>query len=173
MTSQIPQTMNFLSPAGFKFEIPKAPSFNYFIQAVDFPGIILPQMKASTPFANLNIPAEHMQWEDLSVTFKLDEDLRGYFEIADWITALGRPENFDASKKLYENKSYNIDSVFNQCSLVILNGNMQPNVQVDFYDVLPNKLSGFKMYSTAQDINYITATLTLSYRQYKYSYVNQ
>lgn len=166
-----PTNLNFLSPVGFKFEIPKAPNFNYFIQKVKFPGIILPQVKAPTPFASLNLPAEHMEWEDLTIDFKLDEDLKGYFEIAKWIIEIGRPENSQGANRIYNTPSYEKDSLYNKCSLVILNGNMQPNVKIDFDDVLPFRLSGFEMESTASDINYVTASLTLSYRQYKYEYI--
>ena len=166
-----PSNMNFLSPVGFKFEIPKAPNFNYFIQEVDFPGITLPQVKAPTPFAALNLPAEHMEWEDLTIKFKLDEDLNGYFEIANWIISLGRPENSIAANVIYNTPSYDVNSVYNKCSLTILNSTMQPNVRITFDDVLPYKLSGFKLESTASDISYVTASLTLSYRQYKYEYV--
>lgn len=167
-----PQNLSFLSQVGFKFEIARAPNFNYFIQRIDFPGVSLPTVYQPTPFIQAPIPGDQLKYENLRITFKLDEDLRGYFELYDWLTALGKPENFEQSAIIYNKEPYEKDSVFSQASLVILNGNMMPNVKINFYDVLPNSLSGFALQTDATDINYVTASIDMSYRMYKYEYTS-
>lgn len=166
-----PANPNFLSQVGFKFEIGRAPNFNYFIQKVEFPGVTLPTVFQPTPFVKATVPGDQITYDTLKIQFKLDEDLRGYFEMYDWITALGKPESFDQSKAIYQKSPYEKDAVFSDGSVVILNNKMNPNVEVTFYDMLPLRLSGFTLESDAQDINYITASMEFSYRMYKYNYV--
>ena len=171
-TENRPQNLNFLSQLGFKLEIPRAPNFNYFIQKVIFPGVSLPNATQPNPFVNTPIPGDHLEYESLRVIFKLDEDFRGYLEMYDWIFALGKPESFKESAAIYHKPKYEKDGVFSDISLIVLNANMMPNIEFKFFDVLPKYLSGFNMESDANDVNYITATLELSYRMYKYNYLN-
>jgi len=165
-----PGNINFLSQVGFRFDIARSPNFNYFIQRVEFPGVSLQPAQMPTPFVKVPLPGEHLDYDKLSITFKLDEDLRGYFEMYDWLTALGKPENFDQSSVIYKNKRYDEHAVYSDASLVILDANMNPNVTVNFYDMIPIRLSGFTLQTDANDIRFITASMEFSYRMYKYEY---
>ena len=49
---------------------------------------------------------------------------------------------------------------------------MNPNISIQFYDVLPVYLSGFTLETDAKDIQFITASMKLAYRSYDYVYVN-
>ena len=170
MPVNVPSNKNFLSPAGYKLEIPRAPNFNYFIQSVDFPWVSLPKTLAPTPFRPLNLPGEHLDYGDLSVTFKIDEDLKGYFEMYEWIKALGRPQSGEQAKVLYDKLPGDGEGIYSQISLLILNSNMQPNMTITFMDVLPLRLSGFTMRSDINDIQYVTASMDLSFRDFTYEY---
>lgn len=166
-----PPNLNLLSQVGFKFEIGRAPNFNYFIQRVDFPGMSLPTVPQSNPFIKVPIPGDHIDFDSIKIQFKLDEDLRGYFELYDWIVALGKPENFNGSAAIYERLPYDRAAVFSDGSLIILNNKMMPNINITFYEMLPVRLSGFTLETDANDINYLSASLELKYRMYKYDYV--
>jgi len=167
---KVPTNINFLQQVGFKFEIPRSPNFNYFIQKVSFPGVSLPNVFEPNPFVKNNLPGDHIEYNPLKITFKLDENLKGYFEMYDWIYSLGKPDNFEKSSVIYKKPNYDANAVYSDCSLTILNSNMQPNVKINFYDVLPETLSGFELYTDATDINYITASMEFRYRYYKYEY---
>lgn len=171
MPVNVPANKNFLSPVGYKLEIPRAPNFNYFIQSVSFPGIILDKVEAPTPFRPLNLPAEHIQYDDLIITFKIDEDLKGYFELLDWMKSLGRPESGEQARPLYNKEPGDGEGIYSQVSLVLLNSSMQPNIEFTFKDVLPLRLSGFDLESNVNDIEYITARITLSFRDFDYNYL--
>lgn len=167
----LPENKNFLLPVGFKLEVPRAPNFNYFIQSVDMPGIRLPRMEAPTPFRPLNLPAEHIDYDTLSVTFKLDEDLKGYFEMYEWMKQLGRPESGEQAKAIYNEPPGTPDGIYNQIALMFLDSKMTPNIKFSFIDALPTRLSGFTMRSDAEDITYITASMDFTFRDFKYQYV--
>jgi hypothetical protein len=171
MPVNVPANKNFLSPVGYKLEIPRAPNFNYFIQSVDFPTISLQKVEAPTPFRPLNLPADHIQYDDIDIVFKLDEDLKGYFELYEWMKALGRPESGEQAKALYKKNPGDGEGIYSQVSLIVLSSNMQPNIEFVFKDVLPVRLSGFTLESNVNDIEYITARLTLSFRDFSYDYL--
>lgn len=171
MPVNVPANKNFLSPVGYKLEIPRAPNFNYFIQSVDFPTISLDRTEAPTPFRPLNLPADHINYGDLDITFKIDEDLKGYFEIYEWMKALGRPESGEQAKTIYTKRPGDGEGIYSQVGLTLLTSNMQPHITFRFVDVLPLRLSGFTMESNVSDIEYITASLSLSFRNFFYEYL--
>ena len=94
-----PSNKNFLSPLNFKFQIKKAPHVNFFIQKVNIPSIsIETNPSPNNPFVKTPIPGEHISYSDLSISFKVDEDLTNYMELHNWIKALGKPQNFEQFK---------------------------------------------------------------------------
>ncbi len=171
VTDKRPPNLNFLNEVGFKFELTRAPNFNYFIQKVQFPGITMPTVYKPNPLVRDTVPGDQITYDPLIVHFRLDEDLRGYFELYDWFTALGHPESLQQSAAIYRLPSYDKNSVFSQGFLTLLNNHMLPNVEIMFYDIVPEKLSGFTLQTDSNDINYLSASVQLNYRMYKYQYV--
>ena len=162
-----PDNINFLSPLGYKFSIAKLPNFDYFVQRIDFPQLSLNLMnQIQTPFNRVTVAGDHVTFDQFTITFKIDEDMYGYFELYDWIVGAGFPDNFNQYKTLNEKpKGF---SVICDAYLIILNSAMQPNIRVTFNDVIPIDLSGFNFDSRLDDVEYLTATCTFKYRQYIY-----
>jgi len=167
--TETPTDKNFLSPLGFKFEIQRLTHFNYFIQSVDFPSMNIGDSGYSTPFSKLSIAGDHAKFQDLTVTFKVGEDMYSYTEIYDWMTGLGKPESFDQYKSLESGLPGSGKELYSDATLIFLNGTMNPNVIFTFYDVYPKALSGFNLDSRNTDVNYVTATATFNYREFVYS----
>ena len=163
-----PGDINFLSPLGFKFSLTKSPNVEYYVQNLDFPRISLSeQSRIKTPFGTLATTADHMVFDSFTITFKIDEDMYNYFEIYDWITAIGRPESgekYGTLKKQPLGFGASVDA-----DLIVLNGTMNPNIKITFFDVSPLSLSGFRFDSTETDVNYITASAEFMYREYVYT----
>lgn len=167
-----PDNLNFLQQVGFKFQLPRAPHFNYFIQKVQFPGVQLPNPVLQTPFVNTPMPGDQMSFDRLKITFKMDENFRGYFEILDWIWHLSKPEDFDDSFEIYKRPPADVEGVFNNGTLVMLDSDMLPFLEITFWDMLPRRLSGFTLESDTNDIQYVTAEVEFDYRVYRYKYLN-
>ena len=162
-----PSDINFLSPLGFKFEIKKLPTFNYFVQAVDFPPFSLNNTNViQTPFNRIITAGDHVTFNDLIVTFKIDENMVSYFEVYDWITALGKPDNVGQYAAIAKKAPGSGEGVTVDATLTVLNSAMQPNLLITFVDVIPASLSGFKFNSTDTAVTYLTATVTFKYREF-------
>jgi hypothetical protein len=163
---QTPVNKNFLSPLNFKFTIKKAPHVNFFIQKVNVPQITLNAPNVPTPFVKTPYPGDHIDYSELQITFKVDEDLKNYLEIHNWIKALGFPDNFDQYKEIQDKKSWTGDGIYSDISVMILSSTKAANYEVVYTDAHPVSLSGLVFGSTDEDVNYIEATASFKYTLY-------
>lgn len=172
--TDLPSNKNFLSPLGFTFAIKKTPNVNYFVQSATLPQITLGQADIQTPFVRLPIPGDHIDFGTFSVTFRIDEDMRNYGEIFNWIIALGFPDNFDQYKPVAPQgrglqglaTPMSGNGVFSDGSLMVLNSVKAPIIDFQFKDMYPVSLSDVIFDTKGADVDYVEATATFAYRSY-------
>lgn len=158
-----PENKNFLSPLNFKFQIKKAPHVNFFLQKTNIPQIALTPVNTPNPFVNVPYPGEHLTYDPLDITFKIDEDLQNYLEIHNWIRSLGKPENFDEYKTIQDKKSWTGDGIYSDISLMILSSTKSPNYEIVFTDSHPVSLTAVTFNTTDPDVRYLEATASFRY----------
>lgn len=158
-----PTNKNFLSPLNFQFQIKRTPYVNFFIQKVNIPSIRLPQIEIPNQFVTIPDPVTHLVYGDLEVTFKVDEDFTNYLEIHDWIRALGFPESYDEHRAISSHPEYTGKGIHSDISLIVLNGIKAPNYEIVFRNAFPTYLSDLTFDTTADDVNYLTATAAFDY----------
>ena len=169
-----PQTVNFLSPLGFRFKLARTPNLNFFVTDVKLPSISLGFVDVPSPFKIIEIAGNKLDYGDFELTFRLDEDLQSYFEIYDWLTAIGFPETFDQFKKLKTSSTAfgTKDTQYSDGTLTILTGEMVPNFEVVFQNMYPTTISDIYFTATDTDVNYVTATVTFKYQIYRVNKVS-
>jgi hypothetical protein len=158
---------NFLSPVGFQFALSKYPKVSFFCNSAKIPQITLQTETQSTYLKRIDIPGDQLEYEDLKLRFLVDEDLVNYTTIHNWLTALGFPETpqqFD--DQLMESGVSNPLNFFSDATLIILNSNYNPKVQVRFKDLFPISLTSLDFTATDTDINYFTAEVSFKYTIY-------
>ena len=152
----------FLPINGFKFQVHKLPGFEEYVQGVTFPGVVMGETGGfKTPFQTIALPGEHMTFEPISARFKVNYDMSNYTEIFDWIRGLGKPTSYAERKALLDPQV--------QATLSILDSSLNPTIQYTFYDLYPDKLSGFTLALDADDIQYVEATVQFNYTNYDYN----
>ncbi|CAB4162874.1 tail completion and sheath stabilizer protein [uncultured Caudovirales phage] len=164
-----PSNKNFLSPLNFKFQIKKAPHVNFFIQKVNVPSIDLPSPNVSNPMVKIPYPGEHINYGKLDITFKIDEDFENYLEIHNWITALGKPEEFSQYKEIQDKPDYTGEGIYSDISLIILASTKTPNFEITYIDAHPISLSQINFNTTDETVNYISASAIFNYTYFKIS----
>lgn len=172
--TNLPSNKNFLSPLGFTFAIKKTPHVNYFVQSATLPQIQLGQTDIQTPFVRLPIPGDHIDFGQFSVTFRIDEEMRNYGEIFNWIIALGFPDNFDQHKPvappgrglLGQAIPMAGNGIYSDASLMILNSVKAPIIDFQFKDLYPITISDVLFDTKGTDVDYVEATATFAYRSY-------
>ena len=157
-----PSNKSLLSPVGFKFAIQKLPHVNYFCTSASIPDMALGRIDTVTnPFNKLPIAGDKMEFSDLSLKFKVDEDMKNYREIFDWMVGLGFPDSYDQRKAVNKNQPYS------DASLIIMTAQYQPNIEVKFIDLYPTNLASLEFDISGTDIEYLTGDVTFTYRSYE------
>ena len=67
-----------LSPAGFLFNITKEPKVSFFCTSASIPSITLATEIQPSYLKDIDVPGEKLEYENLSVRFLVDEDLKNY-----------------------------------------------------------------------------------------------
>lgn len=160
---------NMLSPVGFQFGIQRLPTMNFFVQSVTLPGITLSTLDQITPLRSLPTPGDKIEYSEMDVVFKIDEDLKNYIEVFEWIRALGFPDSTDQYKELAEQPSFTGGGIYSDATLTILSSAMNPNIRIEITDLFPVSLSPIEMTAINADVEYIEATA--SFRFLNYSFV--
>jgi hypothetical protein len=106
----------------------------------------------------------------LDLTFQVDEDMKNFREIYDWMTALGYPDNFqqraNIQRTLQANKN-STDRQYSDASLIITTAQYKPNIDIKFIDAYPINLGALEFNTTSSDIEYLQGQVSFAYRKYE------
>lgn len=170
--SNQPVNQSFLSPLGFRMQIKKTPTVNYFVQKINIPSISLGTADLQNPFTKIPFPGTRLTYGNLDVTFKVDENMVNYLELYDWITGLGFPESFQSYAELASRSQISGEGLFSDISLIVTTGGMNPNMEISFKDCFPVDLSEIQLDSTAVDVEYVTATVSFANKSFTVKRLN-
>jgi hypothetical protein len=164
-----PENKNFLSPIGFKFSIQRLPHVNYFCTSAELPDIAMGQIDTvDNTFIKLPIPGDKLQFGLLNLRFRVDEDMKNFREIYDWLIGLGFPDNFQQSAALRQGTPVNPQGdVYSDGSLIITTSSFKPNIEVKFIDMYPVTLSSVAFDIEQTDVEYLMADVNFAYRKYE------
>lgn len=174
-----PANPNFLHPNKFQLNFSRAPNLQYFCQSVSVPGISMSEVPQNTPFVDLYKPGEKAIYDLLNVTFIVDEELKSWLEIHDWIRAMTFPTDFKEYQNLgLLNKQTNVRAQmglqpqYSDATITILSSANNPTHTFTFFEVFPTTLSTFVMSSSDTPDSIITADATFRYSYYNVDKVN-
>ena len=145
--AQQPKNINPLADVQFKFEIAALPNTSFFIQTCNLPGISLEAQTVGAPrIQNFSRYTGVVTYEALDVTFMIDEYLKNWQEIYEWMIG-------------DENK-------YATAVLTILSSSMNPTMEIHFKEIFPTTLSAIPFDSTTTDPVYQVATISFNYTEY-------
>lgn len=158
-----PLNQSFLGKNGFQFNIHKLPNTNFFIQECNIPGISIDPVIIGTPLVNLPYSGDHISYEELTITFKIDEDLGSYIDLYTWIRQLGFSESSSEYATIAAQSRISGNGIVSDASLIILDAKKRPNYKLTFINAFPVSLSTIQLGYTAEDVQYLTADATFRY----------
>lgn len=171
--SNTPTNLNFLSPLKFKFTLTKLPNTNFFIQGVTLPSISMSANYQPSPFVKLPLPGDHIDFGELIISFRVDEDMKNYLELFDWMIALGFPKDFTQYKALHDVdrrlNTRSTDGIMSDGNLIIMNSNAKSNKKVTFYNMFPTTLSDISFDTRQSDVDYIECSASFAYERFEFS----
>lgn len=159
-------TRNFLSQVGFQFAVDRIPGVVYHCQAIKMPGVTLPEATSNMPFGQIPYGGDQIKWEPLEVTFKVDEDIKNYQEIFNWLTAIGHPKDFAALKSMAP--TGRVKDMMSDGILQILSSHKNSIKQIQFIGLVPISLEGLSFDTTGTDITFLDATVQFRYQRWEF-----
>ena len=164
---------NFLNPTGFKFILNRAPKVVFFSNQANIPGLNLGTADQTTYLTDIPVPGDKVQFQDLNLRFLVDEDLKNYMEIQNWIRGLGFPEENQEFRDLdaggltpKQNYGQKMQDIYSDGTLQIQSSNYIAKFNVNFKDLFPVTLTTLSFDATDTDIDYFTADVSFKYTMY-------
>jgi hypothetical protein len=155
---------SFLSPTEFRFTITRLPYTQFFVQSANIPGVQMDgESNFPTPFKTLHRHGDKMTYNNLTVTVRVDENMKVFKEIVDWIEGLTSPESFSQHDAL--NRSD--DGLYSDATLTLFTNSKNPNIELQFKDVFPVSIGDIQMDLAQGTIEYATATIEFATNGYK------
>ena len=181
-----PTKLDYSSPTQFRFIINQLPKVQYFTVSASVPGLTLGDATYATPLKDIPLPGEKITYDDLTITFIVDENLENYIEIHNWLTSLGFPKDRSQFKTFREStsnlknatvgtstdigdvKPSTPDSpMFSDCVLTILSNKNNPVAECRFADCFPTSLGALEYSQNQTDVDYLTVDVTFKYKIYE------
>ena len=167
---------NYMSPLGFKLILTKTPKVDFLCQSANIPSISMGTAIQPSYLKDIPVPGDKVLYDDLTVSFLVDEKMENYLAIHKWITGLGYPESlgqFSQLKKDDRRTDARVSDAadsryfeFSDATLQVLSSNYRPSVLINFKDAFPISLSTLDFDVTTRDYNYFTAQVTFKYTIY-------
>ena len=188
--SRQPDNLDYLSPTQFKFNIHQLPKVEFFCTAANVPSINLGEAIFPTPYKQIPVMGDTLTYDNLSISFIVDENLENYIELHEWLTAIGFPkdrEQFTTFRSSTADSpvitqgvsddrglttgssqlSTSARGMFGDAILTILTNKNNPVVEVRFQDLFPVALGALDFTQVATDVEYISVTADFSYKIYE------
>jgi len=153
---------NYLSPLEFIITVKRLPSVEFFTQRTSIPGISVNPIEHPTPFKPTFEGGDRLNYDDLNLSFVVDEGMTNYLEIFNWIKGYSFPENFDQ----YKNLAASQNGLKSDISIKVLNSHKNPSLLIDYRDCFPISLSEVTLDTTQNDVIYPEATVTFRYNYF-------
>ena len=181
-----PTKLDYASPTQFRFGINQLPKVEFFTVGANVPSITLGDAIFPTPFKDIPIMGDKLTYENLSISFIVDEYLENYISLHEWITAIGFPKSRTQFKDFRANTS-NVaqttqgtsldigdvqpatpaNALFSDAYLMILSNKNNPIVEITFHNMYPVSLGALEYTQGATDVEYITVSADFAYQIYE------
>ena len=179
-----PDQLDYASPTQFRFGVHQLPKVEFFTVGANLPGISADVATHATPFKDIPIMGEKLEYENLSISFIVDEYLENYISLHNWMVGIGFPEKreqFRTFRDITSNtpasgKTPTVDtigkttadrSMYSDAFLQILSNKNNPIVEVNFENIFPIALGPLDFSQAATDVEYMVATAEFAYQIYE------
>ena len=157
-----PDNINYLSPVGFRFSCNRLPETQFYSQQAVVPGVSITEVPVATPHRQHWVAGDNVMYDEFTITMIVDEYMRNWQEIQEWIIGLGKPESYQQ----YERAKAQ-DKIKTQGQLFVLTGSKNPSLRFDFYDLWPKSISTINFDITAAQVTYATSDVAFQYNYYE------
>jgi len=178
-----PDKLDYASPTQFTFGIHQLPKVEFFVRAVNIPGVTLPTVTLATPYKDIPLMGEKLEYGNLTIEFIVDEYLENYISLHNWLVGAGFPtkrQQFTTFRDVTSNTPAGGDTpssdiigkatpdkaMYSDAYIMILSNKNNPILQVNFEDIFPVSIGDLDFTQDATDVEYLFATAEFAYKIY-------
>ena len=169
LESQLETNKSFLQPTGFKISINRKyfPNLEFFAQSILHPAVTATAAEIAIPRLSpgLPMPADTINYGEVSAMIILDEDLSGYTELLKWM------ESFLNANMVMpvESESTGKGPTAADITVNILSSHNNVVKSIIYRDAIPPNLGDIQFEAASGDVNYVIypASFRFSYFEVK------
>ena len=181
-----PTELDYADPTKFAFKIPKLPTVEFFVTQANIPGVNLGDSIFPTPLKQIPVQGDDLTFDNLEISFIVDEKLTNYRELHQWLVGIGFPKSrtqFSSFRKdesqtfptaesvkgdvTNPGKPSGVQAMYGEATLTVLTSKNNPIMEVRFSDLYPVSLSPLQFDQQLTDTTYLTASCTFTYKLYE------
>jgi len=180
--SRQPTVFDYSQINQFKVYLPLFPITEWFVTRANIPGVTLGQAVQATPFTDMPVVGDKLTYDDFYFTFIVDEQLKNYQEMHNWLVNIGFPASGSqfkaqarpdgttrASQQILDRSTPGrvvdmVDRVlYSDIELFILSSKNNPVVKIQMFEAFPTSLTAIEYSSQEADATYAECTCTFAY----------
>ena len=180
-THRQPTVFDYSQSNQFKVFFPIFPITEWFVVRANIPSVQLGVADRYTPFVNIQLVGDHITYGDFSITFIVDENLKNYMEMYNWVKNIGFPfehKQFNVlNRPDYGNRSggqkYNPENdtyskvhdedLYSDIHMQIMTGKNNLIAQCEIYDAFPTTLGAIEYSQQETDMTYAMCEVGFAY----------
>lgn len=159
-----PNELNQLNVVSFQTNFTRLPNVNFFCQKVNIPSISIGLAQQTTPFSDSPVEGDKLVFDQMTMTFYVNEDLSNYMEVYNWLISMGFPDNhgqFDLKDSVVNLGSG--QTIRSDMNIVLETNKSNPNYNVVFKDAFPVTLGSIELDAAATSLEPIVVDATFAY----------
>ena len=172
--NSLPKTYDYLRPNAFRFSVKDIPNTSYTCQSANIPDIQLGFALQPTPFVDVPIIGDKLNFGELAIRFLISEDMSNYLELYRWLVALGFPNDYNQFSTFVKDRPSRFPFVtkqdgtseilaYSDATLTILDSTNTAKVNIIFKSLFPTSLSALDFDIASGSVEYFTAIASFKY----------
>jgi hypothetical protein len=172
--NSLPKTYDYLRPNAFRFSVKDIPNASYTCQSANIPDIQLGYALQPTPFVDVPVIGDKLNFGELAIRFLISEDMSNYLELYRWLVALGFPNDYNQFSTFTKDRPSRFPFVtkqdgsseilaYSDATLTILDSTNTAKVNIIFKSLFPTSLSALDFDIASGSVEYFTAIASFKY----------
>jgi len=180
--SRQPTVYDYSQLNQFKLFLPIFPTTEWFVTRCNIPGVSMGQGVQATSLIDMPIIGDKLTYDDFYCTFIIDEQLKNYTEMHDWLINIGFPSahtefNAKARPDQFKRPQQTIKDIdvegrlvadtdrdlYTNIDLFILSSKNNPLVKIQMIEAFPTSLTNIEYSQAETDTSYAECTVTFAY----------
>ena len=185
-----PTVFDYSQQSQFKVFLPLFPTTEWFVVRANVPGVSLGQAVQTTPLLDMPIIGDKLTYDDFYVTFLVDEELKNYTEMHDWLINCAAPEKrsqFQGKARpdgipqrpqteimdlLLGNVKQSDRDLYSNLDLFIMSSKNNPVVKIQMVEAFPISLTNIEYSHQESDVTYAECTATFAFSYFTISAID-